>query len=88
VEQGRNESTVDINDAWLTCPWWESPFGLSLKRAGSTAMQCYAVVESSPSASTETFSRLRRGEPPGSTTSSIISDLHWVAGQRPPLPKG
>nr|WP_245276916.1 transposase family protein [Rhizobium leguminosarum] len=37
---------------------------------------------------TGTFSRLRRGQLPGSTTSFIISDLLWVAGQRPPLPKG
>lgn len=88
AEQGRNESTVDINDAWLTCRWWESLFGLSLMRDDSTATQCCAAGESSPSALTGTFSRLRRGELPGSTTSSIISDLLWVAGQRPPLPKG
>ncbi|AJD42964.1 hypothetical protein RGR602_CH03657 [Rhizobium gallicum bv. gallicum R602sp] len=40
MEQGRNEFTVDINDAWLTCPWWESPFGLSLKRQ----FHCDAVL--------------------------------------------
>ncbi|WP_323115695.1 transposase family protein [Rhizobium mulingense] len=73
---------------WPDLPLLGKSVRLVIKRDGSTATQCCAAGKSSPSASTGTFSRLQRGELPGSTTSSIISGLQWVAGQRPPLPTG
>ncbi len=84
----RNGSTAAIVDAWRIYPWLAGRFGSSWWRGDFIVTPSSVGGAFLLSALIWTCWRRGRGGPPGSTISSTISGLPWVAGPRRVSPAG